>query len=100
MFYERIKELRLSMNLNQVQFGNKINASKQSVSNWESAYIQPSIDVLIRICRTFHVSADYLLGLDDRKTLDASGLGSTQIAHLQAVIDDLREARPHQTEEA
>ena len=90
MFYERIKELRLSLNLNQVQFGKRINVSKQSVSNWESAYIQPSIDILIRICNTFHVSADYLLGLNERKVLDVTDLNSEQIAHLQLIIDDIR----------
>lgn len=89
MFYERIKELRLSLNLNQVQFGNRISVSKQCVSNWENAYLQPSIDIIIRICQTFHVSADYLLGLDDRKTLDVTGLDSEQIAHLQAIIRDI-----------
>lgn len=89
MFYERVKELRLSRNMNQVQFAKRIAASKQSVSNWESAYLQPSIDVLIRICKTFHVSADYMLGLDDRRTLDVTGLDSNQIAHLQAIISDI-----------
>lgn len=89
MFYERLKELRLSLGLNQVQFGNKLGVSKQSVSNWESGYIQPPIDTLIRICRLFSVSADYLLGLDDRKMLDVTGLDSIQIAHLQAVIGDI-----------
>lgn len=89
MFYERIKEPRLSRNLNQVQFGKLISVSKQSVSNWESDYIQPSVDILIRICKTFHVSADYLLGLDDRKTLDVTGLSSEQIALLQAIISDI-----------
>lgn len=89
MFYERIKELRLSLNLNQVQFGSRINVSKQSVSNWESAYIQPSIDILIRICRTFHVSADYLLGLDDRRTIDVTGLTDEQIAVMQALAIEL-----------
>ncbi len=90
MFYERIKELRLSLNLNQVQFGKKINVSKQSVSNWESGYIQPSIDVLVRICKTFSVTSDYLLGLDSRKTIDVSGLSADEISHLQSVANDLK----------
>ena len=71
MFYERIKELRMSLGINQVQFARKLNVTKQCISNWESGYIQPSIDMLIRIARTFSVSADYLLGLNDRPTLDA-----------------------------
>ena len=92
MFYERIKELRLSLGINQVQFGKKLNVSKQCISNWESGYIQPSIDMLIRIAETFSISADYLLGLNDKLTIDVSGLTNEQILHIQAVINDLKNA--------
>lgn len=92
MFYERIKELRLSLGINQVQFGKKLNVSKQCISNWESGYIQPSIDMLIRIAETFSISADYLLGLSDKLTIDVSGLTNEQILHIQAVINDLKNA--------
>ncbi len=92
MFYERIKELRLSLGINQVQFGKKLNVSKQCISNWESGYIQPSIDMLIRIAETFSISADYLLGLNDKLTIDVSGLTNEQILHIQAVINDLKKA--------
>ena len=90
MFYERVKELRNSLGINQVEFGKRINVSKQCISNWESGYIQPSIDMLVRIAKTFSVSADYLLGLSDTPTLDVAGLTSEQILHLRAVIDDIR----------
>ena len=90
MFYERIKELRNSLGINQVEFGKRINVSKQCVSNWENGYIQPSIDVLIRIATTFSVSADYLLGLNDKPTLDVEGLTNEQILHIRAIIDDMR----------
>lgn len=74
MFNERIKELRLSLGINQVEFGKKLNVSKQCVSNWENDNIQPSIDMLIRICNTFSVSADYLLGIEYSETVDISDL--------------------------
>lgn len=90
MFYERIKEIRLSLGLNQVQLGKKLGVTKQCISNWESGYIQPSIDMLIRIAKTFSVSTDYLLGLNDKPTLDAEGLTNEQILHLRAIIDDIR----------
>lgn len=90
MFYERIKELRMSLGINQVQFGRKIGVTKQCISNWESGYIQPSIDMLRRIAETFSVSTDYLLGLNDKPTLDVEGLTSEQILHLRAIIDDIR----------
>ena len=90
MFYERIKELRNSLGINQVEFGKRINVSKQCISNWESGYIQPSIDMLVRIAKTFSVSTDYLLGLNDKPTLDAEGLTNEQILHIRAIIDDIR----------
>ena len=90
MFYERIKELRLSKKMSQVEFGHKISASKQTVSNWESGYATPTLDMFQKICETFHVSADYLLGLEPQNYLDVSGLSIEEIVHLQNFIDDLR----------
>ena len=46
MFCERIKELRKSLGINQVEFGNKLSVTKQCISNWENGNIQPSIDML------------------------------------------------------
>lgn len=92
MFDERIKELRLSLGLNQIQFGRKLFITKQCISNWENGNIQPSIDMLIKICNTFHVSADYLLGLTNDCSLDVSGLTTEQILHIQNVVNDIRNA--------
>ena len=87
MFDERIRELRHSLGINQVEFGKRLNVTKQCISNWENNNIMPSIDMLIRISKTFSVSADYLLGLENRQTLDVSGLSAEQILHLQALIN-------------
>ena len=91
MFNERIKELRLNLGINQVEFGKMINVSKQCVSNWENGNIQPSIDMLVKIAQTFSVSADYLLGLNDVPTLDVTGLTAEQILHIGNIINDLRD---------
>jgi len=96
MFFERVKKLRTSLGLNQVEFGKKIGVTKQCISNWESGYIHPSIDILIRIAKTFSVSTDYLLGLNDKLTLDVEGLTNEQILHLRAVIDDIRGQKERQ----
>ena len=90
MFGERIKELRTSMNLNQVEFAKMLDITKQSVSNWENGNIQPSIDMLTKIAKKFNVSSDYLLGLDGLKTVDITGLTEIQAAHIRAIIDDIR----------
>ena len=89
MFSERVKELRLSLGINQVEFGRRLNVSKQCVSNWENGNIQPSIDMLRKIAERFSVSADYLLGLDDIRTIDVTGLTAEQILHVQNIINDI-----------
>ena len=91
MFDDRLKELRKSLGINQIEFGKRLNVTKQCISNWENNNIMPSIDMLIRISKTFSVSADYLLGLDDQRTLNVSGLSAEQIFHLQAIADDLKQ---------
>ena len=65
MFADRVKYLRQSRELNQVQFAQKMGVTKQSVSNWENDNIMPSVDMLERIADYFKVSTDYLLGLTD-----------------------------------
>ena len=90
MFGTRIKELRISLKMNQIEFGKALNATKQSVSNWENGNILPSVDMLLRIAQTYHVSTDFLLGFKESRCLDVSGLTNQQIAHLQQIIDDLR----------
>lgn len=92
MFEERIKELRTSLGLNQIQFGRKLFVTKQCISNWENGNIQPSIDMLIKISQTFSVSADYLLALSNECTLDVSGLTNEQIMHIRNVVNDLKSA--------
>ena len=86
----RINELRIALGWNQVQLAEKLKISKQTVSNWENENIQPSIEMLIRIAKLFHVSTDYLLGLDNVPTISVDGLPTTFIAHLTQIIDDYK----------
>lgn len=90
MLGSRIKELRLSLGLNQMEFGRRLSVTKQSISNWENGNIQPSVDMLVKIATTYAVSTDYLLGLNDRRTLDVTGLNDRQIACLQSLANDLQ----------
>ena len=91
MFSTRLKELRLSKGITQVELAKSLGVTKQFVSNWENDNIQPSIDMLIRIAGYFSVSTDYLLGLSSSQPLVVAGLTKKQIAHIQAVINDILE---------
>lgn len=90
MLNERIRALRITKGINQIQLANKLGVTKQSISNWENDNILPSVDMLVKLATFFSVSTDYLLGLDNRRTLSVENLSDTQIAHLQLLIEDLQ----------
>ena len=87
---ENIRHLRTTRNLSQVDLAKALGVTKQSISNWENDNIQPSIDMLIRLAHFFSVSTDYLLGLNQRKYIETSDLTDLQIAHITAIIEDIR----------
>ena len=95
MFANRIKYLRQTRELTQVQLADKLGVAKQSISNWENDNIMPSVDMLEKIADFFSVSTDYLLGRENRKstdgsTIDVTGLSPDQIEHIMLIVDDLR----------
>lgn len=92
MLGQNIKKLRTERGLKQEELGERVWASKQSVSNWENGNIMPSIEVLVRLADFFGVSTDYLLGREVSRRLDTSGLNGEQLTHLQALTDDLKKA--------
>ena len=74
MFGDKVKTLRQSYNLSQVQLAKQLQVSKQTVSNWENNNILPSIEMLISIAKYFSVSRDFLLELDGRRYIEVTGL--------------------------
>ena len=89
MFGDRIKTLRKAHNYSQVQLAQKLDVSKQTVSNWENNNILPSIEMLVKISTFFFVSTDYLLELDDRQYIEITGLSDLHLAHIQQIINDI-----------
>lgn len=90
MLNQRIRSVRLSKNMSQVDLAKLLGVTKQSVSNWENDNIQPSIDILIRLSNVLSVPTDYLLGLDDRRYIEVNGLSEQEISHIQQIINDIR----------
>ena len=92
MLNERIREIRLARKISQVELAKALGVTKQSVSNWENDNIQPSIDMLVKIADVLHVSTDYLLGRDEQRVIDVTGLSENSIQHIQFIIDDIKKA--------
>jgi transcriptional regulator with XRE-family HTH domain len=62
-FGERLRELREERDLKQKEVADALFISNKMLSSYERGISQPPIDMLIRICEFFQVSADSLLGI-------------------------------------
>lgn len=90
-FGEKIKSLRTQRNLTQKQLADLSGVAVSAISSYEAGNRYPSYDVLISLARIFHVSTDYLLGLENLKTVDVSGLEDRQINVILQMIDIMKE---------
>lgn len=91
-FGETLKKLRKGHNLTQRELGSIIGLSKAVISKYETGLGYPSFDVLIRIAQYFGVTTDYLLGMADSKTINATGLTDSQIDILHHLIAEFEKA--------
>jgi len=89
-FGKILKDLRLEAGLTQKQLAERIGVSKSVVSFYELSERIPSPTVLIKLSSVFHVSADYLLGIESAKRIDISGVDDEDAEVIKAVIALLR----------
>ena len=64
----RMRDLREDRDLTQAQVAKVINKSQQGYNHIEMGRAELKIEDLIALCRFYGVSADYFIGLSDRKT--------------------------------
>ena len=62
---ERLAEVRKDHGDTQQSFAVKMNVTKYTVSSWEQEKSEPNHEMLVKICRLYEISSDYLLGLSD-----------------------------------
>ena len=68
---KRIRQARVLAGLTQEQLAEKIGVSRTAIVRWESAETEPTLEHLLALTTSLHVSADYLLDIDDDgKTMD------------------------------
>ena len=89
MLNERIRILRTTNNISQVELAKHLGVTKQSVSNWENDNIQPSIEMLMKLSNFFNVSTDFLLGMENRIYIEITGLSQEEASHIQLLISDI-----------
>ncbi|MCL1858385.1 MAG: helix-turn-helix domain-containing protein [Oscillospiraceae bacterium] len=56
-----IKKIREEKNITQEQLAEKLNVTRQAVSNWENGKTQPDIDTIIKISEILEVSVEEII---------------------------------------
>lgn len=87
----KLKRLRDEKELTQEELGALLGLTRATISSYERCALYPSVEVLIRICRFFNVTADYMLGLADTNPFDTTYLTDQQELIIRAILDEFRE---------
>lgn len=89
-FGNTLKTLRLKEKYTQAQLAQKLGLTKSVISAYETGLRLPSYDILINIAKIFNVSSDYLLGIENKREIDLSGLSEDEISALLALIKAMK----------
>lgn len=89
-FGNRLKQLRLEAGMTQLQLAQRLGVTKSVVSYYEQQERSPSPEILIQLSRIFRTSTDFLLGIDNKRTLDVSELSDEDIAVVTGMIEALK----------
>ena len=65
LFAQRLTELLTECNLSHRALAAKLGVSAMSISDWSTGKVQPTAENIYLVAMFFHVSADYLLGLEN-----------------------------------
>lgn len=89
-FGNTLKKLRLQEGLTQQQLAERLGVTKSVVSYYELQERYPSPEVLIKLASIFHVTTDYLLGLDRTETVELTGLDEEDIITVKRLVSSLK----------
>lgn len=64
-YRERLRTIREDRDLTQAQIGKLLDKSQQGYNHIEAGRAELKIEDLVKLCKYYDVSADYLIGLTD-----------------------------------
>ena len=66
-YRDRLRSLREDSDLTQAQIGNVLQKSQQGYNHIEAGRAELKIDDLMKLCQFYDGSADFIIGLTDKK---------------------------------
>lgn len=90
MIADRIKSLREQQNMTQSDLAKQLGITRSSVNAWEMGISVPSTQYIVELAHIFHVSTDYLLGVNTTSTISVAGLSDKDVELLNSIISHLK----------
>lgn len=90
MIAERIKFLREQLGMTQTELAKQFGITRSSVNAWEMGISVPSTQYVVGLANLFHVSTDYLLGVQATNSVSVFGLTEEDIQAVLHLIAHLR----------
>lgn len=66
-YRQRLRDLREDNDLTQAQLGKLLNKSQQGYNHIEAGRAELKIEDLIKLCKFYNLSADYIVGITNKK---------------------------------
>ena len=93
VFSQRLKQLRSLQGISQYALADALGVSRTSLKNWELAVATPPLDGLVDMAMYFRVTSDYLLGLDERRSIQISFLSDRYVDVLTNLVRVMEEEK-------
>ena len=87
MICDTIKELRVRAGLSQSALAKKIGVTRSAVNAWEMGLSIPTTQYIAELTQLFHVSADYMLGLDNTESIYIGNLSEEEKHILYSLLN-------------
>ncbi len=87
---DRIKYLRESANLSQLQLAKLLSTSRATVNGWETGANLPGFMSIYNLAKLFNVSSDFILGLKNEETISLDSLDNESKNALRQLVRCLK----------
>ena len=87
MICDTIKELRERAGLSQAALAKKVGVTRSAVNAWEMGLSIPTTQYVAQLAQLFHVSADFMLGLDNTEAIYIGGLSEEEKQILYSMLN-------------
>ena len=81
-FSDRLKSLRKSKKLTQVQISELIGVQQGTYSRWENGTLEPGLEYVVKLANLFETTTDYLLGQTPYSVIDSIPLEQIDISNI------------------